>query len=49
MPVDIVAFPGFDAGATFTQIAGVLDADGNFDVYKLAPRRPDDLVGYQQP
>jgi len=49
VPVDIVAFPGFDAGATFTQIAGVLDADGNFDVYKLAPRRPDDLVGYQQP
>lgn len=49
VPADVGAFPGFDAGATFTQIAGVLNADGDFDVYKLAPRRPDDLVGYQQP
>lgn len=49
VPADGVAFPGFDVGATFTQIAGVLNADGDFDVYKLAPRRPDDLVGYQQP
>lgn len=49
VPADVVAFPGFDKGATFTQIAGVLNVDGDFDVYKLAPRRPDDLVGYQQP
>lgn len=49
VPADVVAFPGFDAGATFTQIAGVLNVDGDFDGYKLAPRRPDDLVGYQQP
>lgn len=35
VPGDAVAVPGFGAGAKFTQIAGVLNADG--DSYKLAP------------
>jgi len=49
VPADALAFPGLGSGATFTQIAGVLNADGEFDVYKLAPRRLEDLVGYQKP
>lgn len=49
VPADALAFPGFGSGATFTQIAGVLNADGEFNLYKLAPRRLEDLVGYQKP
>jgi predicted extracellular nuclease len=49
VPANPVAFPGFGPGATFTQIAGVLNADGELDVYKLAPRRVDDLAGYKKP
>ncbi len=49
VPADVGKFPNFGPGATFTQIAGVVNADGEFDIYKLAPRRADDLAGYQKP
>ena len=47
VPADMVAFPGLGVGASFTQVAGVLNADG--DLYKLAPRRATDLLGYKKP
>jgi len=49
VPADAVAFPGFGPGATFTQIAGVVNADGEFDGFKLAPRRLEDLASYKKP
>ena len=49
VPADEVAFPGFGQGASFMQIAGVLNADGEFDLFKLAPRRLEDLAGYKKP
>jgi hypothetical protein len=49
VPADELAFPGFGQGASFMQIAGVLNADGEFDLFKLAPRRLEDLAGYKKP
>ena len=38
----------FDGSLT-TIRAHETNADGEFNVYKLAPRRLEDLVGYQKP